>query len=233
MARSNAWRNPAEVQGQIALLIPNPALTDEHASPEHPICPVCRRQPVRVTHTRDRSAIVTGPYCGGRSCISPTRLCHHCDQPYTRGTPGAGTKYCSDECKASGYARGTAGTISRAITVCAVCEGPYRARIGARHQVCSRCAKRFAGQIQTHRLDTAWAKRLITATHCDACQERLPTGSGKHLGQIDHDHGCCPGGNSCGRCVRGILCNRCNTIAAAIENDPHRHQAVRDYLTRP
>jgi hypothetical protein len=27
---------------------------------------------------------------------------------------------------------------------------------------------------------------------------------------VDHDHQCCPGKKSCGKCVRGILCSYCN-----------------------
>lgn len=29
---------------------------------------------------------------------------------------------------------------------------------------------------------------------------------------VDHNHACCPGRKSCGKCVRGILCHRCNTV---------------------
>lgn len=28
---------------------------------------------------------------------------------------------------------------------------------------------------------------------------------------LDHDHGCCPAERTCGRCLRGVLCRRCNS----------------------
>jgi hypothetical protein len=27
---------------------------------------------------------------------------------------------------------------------------------------------------------------------------------------VDHDHACCPGEISCGKCIRGLICNDCN-----------------------
>lgn len=36
---------------------------------------------------------------------------------------------------------------------------------------------------------------------------------------VDHDHSCCPGRKSCGKCIRGILCVRCNTITGFLEKN--------------
>lgn len=41
---------------------------------------------------------------------------------------------------------------------------------------------------------------------CGGCWEPFPD---EQL-QVDHDHECCPGKTSCGRCVRGLLCHGCN-----------------------
>lgn len=36
-------------------------------------------------------------------------------------------------------------------------------------------------------------------------------GCSRYPEYVDHDHKCCSGDKSCGKCVRGILCPGCNT----------------------
>lgn len=47
---------------------------------------------------------------------------------------------------------------------------------------------------------------------------------------IDHDKQCCPGATSCGKCVRGLLCNYCNSALGFIKDDPSRAYGIIEYL---
>lgn len=52
---------------------------------------------------------------------------------------------------------------------------------------------------------------------CAICGTTDPaTPSGRF--PVDHDHACCPGEKSCGKCVRGLLCNRCNAAIAMFQD---------------
>jgi hypothetical protein len=49
---------------------------------------------------------------------------------------------------------------------------------------------------------------------CAGCHTPMPDAAL----EIDHDHACCPGERSCGRCVRGLVCRSCNSrdVLAAV-----------------
>jgi len=60
--------------------------------------------------------------------------------------------------------------------------------------------------------------RLLLAEGCYAPGCGV-LGDGKTGLHIDHDHACCPGKRSCGKCVRGALCRFHNLYLAYLEKD--------------
>ena len=47
---------------------------------------------------------------------------------------------------------------------------------------------------------------------------------------IDHDHSCCGAGRSCGDCIRGLLCHKCNLMIGWAGDDVVKLQSAIDYL---
>lgn len=50
---------------------------------------------------------------------------------------------------------------------------------------------------------------------------------------IDHDHNCCEGTYSCGKCIRGILCSNCNTAIGLLDDDIKLLNKAIEYIKRP
>lgn len=70
-----------------------------------------------------------------------------------------------------------------------------------------------------------WAAQAGT---CKLCRQE-PSGRSRVLA-VDHDHTCCPGQSSCGKCVRGLLCDRCNNGLGCFGDNPRLLRAAADYV---
>lgn len=57
---------------------------------------------------------------------------------------------------------------------------------------------------------------------CRICHRSLDEINSEHFKHfsVDHDRHCCPGDASCGRCIRGLLCAKCNGSLGWYEQFP-------------
>lgn len=67
---------------------------------------------------------------------------------------------------------------------------------------------------------------------CAICKTNDPGGSIARW-HVDHDHTCCGPGVSCGKCVRGLLCSRCNTALGLFDDSMDRLEVAIDYFRNP
>ena len=73
-----------------------------------------------------------------------------------------------------------------------------------------------------------WALYEFQGGKCAILRCRA-TGKTKALA-VDHDHRCCPGRTSCGKCVRGLLCGPHNEQFGRNGDDPAVFYDMGDYL---
>jgi hypothetical protein len=146
---------------------------------------------------------------------------------------GSGFKYCdSNECRREVNRRKAAASRERRR------DPQYRARKAeftkewrkANPEAWAKIARRrhLMGtyKITPEQYDELLAEQGGRCAVCDAT-EGDATGRSLH---VDHDHACCPGDRSCGKCVRGLLCKRCNTMLGCADDDLDRLRSGIAYL---
>lgn len=62
--------------------------------------------------------------------------------------------------------------------------------------------------------------------HCALC----PATYEKDKWHLDHDHRCCPSRRACNKCIRGILCAKCNMALGFLEANLDRLPEIESYL---
>ena len=72
------------------------------------------------------------------------------------------------------------------------------------------------------------AKLAAQGRKCAICKTDVPAGRGTW--HTDHDHACCSGIKSCGKCVRGLLCRHCNSALGHLQDSPELLRAAAIYI---
>lgn len=113
------------------------------------------------------------------------------------------------------------------------------AQNAAERAIAAKKWREATGQNEKLRRQHMWAKYRLTwddyvamlerqGGGCAICRCTEPGGRGRW--HVDHDHRCCPGIYTCGKCIRGLLCNRCNLTLGSAADEPHRLRSAAAYL---
>ncbi len=186
--------------------------------------------------------------CQREGCAAPALYRHsYCDEhkpaphtPRVRTCPAPGCtalamyrhRYCEEHATSINYVvrAGPLGPLNE--QRCGRCLAEFtlrRGQVGSEQTVvwrelcpdCHQATPLTLRQLQNHNVDAELARtwlRLGDALPCGICGRVFSRRSQAGHPRIDHDHACCPGEASCGKCVRGVLCQRCNHQVGVLES---------------
>lgn len=135
------------------------------------------------------------------------------------------------------------GTVS--FVMCPVCETAFDT--DGRRKYCSPSCSQIQTRVRVKEWRAArptmrrWAERhsisyervlaCLQSQHfnCASCKTPLVLDNPKMV-HIDHDHSCCTGRQSCGMCIRGILCFKCNIALGMVDDEIDKLQCLIHYL---
>jgi hypothetical protein len=169
-------------------------------------------------------------------------VCQVCNAPLPKkeGNRGRVQKFCSAACKSNNYHYKRTGTTRADTRECRGCGAEFSIA-GQRNpdgklkrsdtRWCSRCRPELSQGAQAKRLHYRYGIALdqYEAASQRGCEICGTTDAKLH---VDHDHSCCPGGYTCGGCVRGFLCGQCNQALGLLKDDPDRMVAAAAYVLK-
>lgn len=88
------------------------------------------------------------------------------------------------------------------------------------------CSSHLARAAKMTKGDQKLYVELKARSTCDICGD-----SDSRL-VFDHDHSCCPPGRACDECIRGVLCNGCNSILGHSRDSKETLYRAIQYLDR-
>lgn len=169
---------------------------------------------------------------GGHAARNKQHLCETCDS--TLDVVHGNSRYCSLECKREAANSRRRSKERVKTNRCKACNSLYTWPTGRGGVIkyCSVECKRLATKAERQGLTPKQYTQMREHCNyrCEICGR-----SEKELGQVlcaDHDHACCDTWKWCGKCIRGLLCNDCNSGLGYFRDNSARLAGAIEYLKR-
>lgn len=172
----------------------------------------------------------------GYAALLDTRTCGTCGKRFL--ARAVNHKYCTEECRNLSISewRKQSRESMRTPIPCGECGTDFTRTSGSGKYCsdeCRKSVKRKASHTDQlrgrYRMTDAdfQQRRAEQGDKCLICASEFTNRTDIH---IDHDHACCPGDFTCGKCVRGLLCRHCNYVLGFGRDDAAILRRAADYL---